>query len=87
MVEDMCKIIAVRVGTLVQKSMHTFRLEALFSDDEWVVEDRMDALKNAVGTSTTSTTSTTNTNTNTNTNTAHTTTTTTTTDRRLRWSE
>ena len=83
MAEDMCKT-AVRVGTLVQKSMRTFRKAALpISDEEWVVEDRLEFLKRAVGTSITSTTSSTSTNTNTSTNTVHTTTTTTTTVRRL----
>jgi hypothetical protein len=82
MSEDMCKT-AVRVGSLVQRSIRTFRRAVRpISDDEWVVDDRLALLKNAVGTSTTSTTSSTSTNTNTSTNTVHTTTTTTTTVRR-----
>ena len=57
MAEDMCKT-AVRVGALAQRSMRTFRREALPpSDDEWGVEDRLEVLQKAVGTSTTSTTS------------------------------
>ena len=65
MAEDMCKT-AVRVGALAQRSMRTFRREALPpSDDEWEVEDRLEVLQKAVGTSTTSTTSSTRTNTNT----------------------